>query len=84
MYLLLSTLSPTHTQTQILTSEDSPTAHHKCQELQYQGIALCHLLVDEKEAWLNNKPAVVECLKKIWMSETYHERFKNVCVGMKW
>ena len=70
-----------YAQTQILTTEDTPTAQHKCQELQYQGVALCHLLVEEKEAWLNNKPAVVDCLKKIWMSEAYHARFKNVrCV----
>ncbi|KAL5497639.1 hypothetical protein EMCRGX_G014148 [Ephydatia muelleri] len=44
----------------------------KKRELQYQGILLCHLLIEHKESWIKDMPAIVECLKKIWMSETYH------------
>ena len=72
-------LTPDLPQTQILAGEDATTAQHKCQELQFQGVVLCHLLIEEKETWLNDKAAIVDCLKKIWMSETYHTRFKNVC-----
>ena len=72
-YVFLSFL-----QTQILASEDAATAQIKCQELQYQGVALCHLLIQEKETWLTDKAAIVDCLKKIWMSEAFHARFTTV------
>ena len=61
-----------------MASEDAATAQVKCQELQYQGVALCHLLIQEKETWLTDKAAIVECLKKIWMSEAFHARFTTV------
>ena len=44
----------------------------KKRELQYQGILLCHLLIEHKESWIKDMPTIVECLKKIWVSEAYH------------
>ena len=65
-------------QSQIRASEEAATAQVKCQELQYQGVALCHLLVEEKEAWLIDKTAIIDCLKKMWMSEAFHAKFTTV------
>lgn len=65
-------------QSQIRASEEAATAQVKCQELEYQGVALCHLLVDEKEAWLIDKTAIIDCLKKMWMSEAFHAKFTTV------
>lgn len=60
-----------------LTGDDTAT---KRQELQFQGVALCHHLVEGKEAWIKDQSVMVDFLKKIWVSNTYHIKLASVSV----
>ena len=53
---------------------------HKRQELQFQGVSLCHLLVEKDSNWIKDKDKLpmVECLKKVWLNEDYSIRVGKV------
>ena len=49
----------------------------KLHELNYQGLFLCHLLVQEREEWIADKPVLVDHLRKLWTNDGFHSRLTS-------
>jgi len=64
----------------LLSASTDVQTQHKRKELQFQGVKLCHLLVEKDESWIRGKTGVVDCLKKIWLAEDYASRMSKVCL----
>ncbi len=56
----------------------------KRQELQFQGVSLCHLLVERDQAWIKEQALVVDFLRKMWVADSYHSKLASVSVCGVW
>lgn len=52
------------------TATNLPTADRA--EMQFQAIRVISLLIKFDEKWLSGQPDLIELLKRIWCSDTYH------------
>ncbi|KAL3832377.1 hypothetical protein ACJMK2_024027 [Sinanodonta woodiana] len=43
-------------------------------DLEFQAILIIHILVRFDDKWLSTQPQLVNCLKKIWISDAFQER----------
>ncbi|XP_064401908.1 transformation/transcription domain-associated protein-like isoform X2 [Halichondria panicea] len=74
-------ISTTFTLASQLLGDDSAV---KRRELQFQGVSLCHMLVEGNEEWIKDQPLMVDFLRKMWVAEAYHSKLATDNIKLKY